>query len=357
MFVSGVRFIGDDKMPPKKIWKLEEKEFIYKHFRFENKTLRWIAEQLSTNRQGIAKLIKEEGWKRAYEDSDWLYHNNWVESKTFKEMSELAGCKLDTIRVNFRKFNLDANPRVRYRGVTKYQVNKNYFDSIDTHEKAYWLGFILADGGIEHTNCDSYRLRFNLSATDRQHLENFKLALDSTHPIFENQTWLDVTQKSYDMVSFSLNNSYLCKKLMSYNIFPNKSGNEKPYVNVPIELRNSYLRGYFDGDGSFTHYYSNLRGREVGSFNLIGSLELLKYFSSLLEEEFNIKVPSIRKDGSIYRFDLGSDKFLIELYDWLYTNQEVYLPRKKEAFERYFTLISDIVRSSEENSESQAEMS
>ena len=42
-----------------------------------------------------------------------------------------------------------------------YYLNENYFEKIDTEEKAYWLGFIYADGyitgdklGISLAKCD-----------------------------------------------------------------------------------------------------------------------------------------------------------------------------------------------------------
>lgn len=34
----------------------------------------------------------------------------------------------------------------------KYNYNDNYFENIDTEEKAYWLGFIAADGSIVNNN-------------------------------------------------------------------------------------------------------------------------------------------------------------------------------------------------------------
>ena len=52
----------------------------------------------------------------------------------------------------------------------KYSINKNYFDAIDTENKAYWLGFISADAGMGKKD---YSLRFNLGSVDFHHLEKF----------------------------------------------------------------------------------------------------------------------------------------------------------------------------------------
>lgn len=39
----------------------------------------------------------------------------------------------------------------------QYNIDENYFDTINTEEKAYWLGFIYADGFI--TNPLSFRMK------------------------------------------------------------------------------------------------------------------------------------------------------------------------------------------------------
>lgn len=48
--------------------------------------------------------------------------------------------------------------------------NRHIFDNIDNEEKAYWLGFILADG---YLNLDKHMLRIKLGNKDKQHLIKF----------------------------------------------------------------------------------------------------------------------------------------------------------------------------------------
>ena len=60
----------------------------------------------------------------------------------------------------------------------KYYFNKNYFDIIDNSEKAYWLGFIWADGYVckrkRKGNHIEYDFKLSLSRIDTDHLEKFK---------------------------------------------------------------------------------------------------------------------------------------------------------------------------------------
>ena len=51
------------------------------------------------------------------------------------------------------------------------RIDETVFDTIDTEEKAYWLGFLYADGNI---NSKEYKLEINLCANDWQHLKKFQ---------------------------------------------------------------------------------------------------------------------------------------------------------------------------------------
>jgi hypothetical protein len=45
--------------------------------------------------------------------------------------------------------------------------DRHIFDTIDTPEKAYWLGFIVADG---YLNMDKHMLRIKIGNVDKDHL-------------------------------------------------------------------------------------------------------------------------------------------------------------------------------------------
>lgn len=54
------------------------------------------------------------------------------------------------------------------------KFNEHIFDNIDTEEKAYWLGFIFADGYISSLNA-KYKNVFELSLSikDLNHIKKF----------------------------------------------------------------------------------------------------------------------------------------------------------------------------------------
>ena len=62
---------------------------------------------------------------------------------------------------------------------SKYYLNERYFEYIDSEEKAYWLGFLFADGFV---NKDSY-VGIALQSSDYHHLEKFRDCIHSNHII------------------------------------------------------------------------------------------------------------------------------------------------------------------------------
>ena len=50
------------------------------------------------------------------------------------------------------------------------EYNRHIFDIVNTPEKAYWLGFIVADG---YLNIDKHMMRIKLGNQDKCHLEKF----------------------------------------------------------------------------------------------------------------------------------------------------------------------------------------
>ena len=75
-----------------------------------------------------------------------------------------------------RKYNCSAQTIMRLlekegiksRGNRKYSFNENIFDEIDTAEKAYWIGFITADG---YVNEEKNFLTIKLQYRDKNHLK------------------------------------------------------------------------------------------------------------------------------------------------------------------------------------------
>ena len=65
----------------------------------------------------------------------------------------------------------------------KYAVDDNFFNKIDEERKAYWLGFIAADGFVENRKSKNKVLKITLSEKDKEHLRKFLNDVKSTNPL------------------------------------------------------------------------------------------------------------------------------------------------------------------------------
>ena len=210
----------------------------------------------------------------------------------------------------------------------RHKLNKEYFKTINTEEKAYWLGFLMADGCVyKGASANSYRLQINLQESDKNILEKFNKALESDYSIITKEIYNKKTDKTYKTAMLKINNTDLCLDLIKHNIVPRKTFNCK-FPNISKELYRHFIRGYFDGDGCITSYLNNQKGR----YTFAGTESLLTSFQNILKEA-NIESHIYKvKNKEIFELTSSSIPEIIKFYNFLYNNATVYLERKHNKF-------------------------
>jgi transposase len=136
--------------------------------------------------------------------------------------------------------------------------NTDYFDSIDTPEKAYWLGFIGADGCVTGFASDNPRLVIKLARKDREHLATLHRALGASRPVRDFEDMSLGVRRPYS--ALTVYSPHLVEALGRAGITARKTNALEPWAGAP-ELMPHYWRGLIDGDGSIT---INDRGVYVG---------------------------------------------------------------------------------------------
>ena len=101
-----------------------------------------------------------------WSDEDYLFLKKHYEELTYKEIGEKIGKTKSAVQNKMRILGLQKPD--------KYYYNKHFFDVIDTEEKAYWLGFMYADGYI---TSKSFRIGLSLAIKDIEHLRKFNAFL------------------------------------------------------------------------------------------------------------------------------------------------------------------------------------
>ena len=136
----------------------------------------------------------------------------------------------------------------------------NYFEKIDTKEKAYWLGFIYADGCISISRNNMFEIK--LAIKDIEVLESFKNDIRSEHQIGV-YTSNNGYNKGLQYCRFGIDSKELCKQLINLGVNTHKTEScNFPNENIlPEQFIWDFIRGYFDGDGSV--YISNNKHNDI----------------------------------------------------------------------------------------------
>jgi hypothetical protein len=215
-------------------------------------------------------------------------------------------------------------PRIR-----TYFYNEHYFHEIDTKEKAYWLGYIFADGSV----CVGRPWVLICVSKDEYFCSQIKVALDAgTTPIKRVTTggYSKGKEKHYK-VSFM-------SKILSTRLKELKG--ESSDLNLPDISEDFYpdfIRGFFDGDGSVYTYIKKSNGFKYNWLEVsIVCCPSMKNFISLTltSAGINHRFKKSRTDYMTYLV-VSNTQDTKKFYDYIYSEAVTYLPRKKAVFDEY----------------------
>lgn len=152
------------------------------------------------------------------------------------------------------------NPNAKY-----HNINDNFFNKIDTLDKAYLLGWIGSDGHISNAG-----FTIKIHTKDIVILTYIKNIICTDVPIF-NKVFTYT-----DMSGFTINSKQISKDLcLLFNISPGKKSNTINFPNIDQKYYYEFIRGYFDGDGTINSI-RNKRGYPQSMITSDSPLMLLK---------------------------------------------------------------------------------
>ena len=225
----------------------------------------------------------------------------------------------------------------------KYTVNEQFFRCINTEKKAYWLGFLLADGCVDSTLT---RLSIGLSTKDRAHLEKFRRDINCTHPILDRE--IKAKYKSSTIVLYS---PKLVSQLTTYNITPRKSLTAKPFE-VRKNLQKHYWRGVFDGDGGID--------KKPYAISLAGSIPVCESFCKWLISDLDFTKDDLRFYGNTHKnyatVGFTGRERMLKFLSYIYVGAETYLDRKYLSYKKMQNKSLSRCRYTEEEIERALEM-
>ena len=216
----------------------------------------------------------------------------------------------------------------------KYPIQEDFFDKIDTQEKAYILGLLYADGWNQ---TDRNVVGIGLKESDKEILDKITSLIQPTKPLgyykknklkkgFEN------SQNEYRLV---IANKHISERLVELGCGKAKTHNLTfpTEEQVPSCLIRHFVRGYFDGDGSVS-------GDKQKQFCLVGTIDFLLPLQQILIEELGFSETKLEqrhkdRDNNIRSLRYCGVNQCIKFRDWLYEDSTIYLKRKFDIFSSY----------------------
>ncbi|MEY4332817.1 MAG: hypothetical protein RLZZ196_1555 [Bacteroidota bacterium] len=322
-----------------------EPEEIQEWIKLNNEyTVNEIAKKTGRNRKTIDRYFKEIGYK-PNNYFPRIYHEKFTEEEIVKmhqiymqnpnySLTQLAkdnGVSSQNLDKRFRKLGLKTK---NHYTVAHKQINDNFFENIDTEEKAYLLGFFAADGHIENrVDCNTYCLKVNVSSKDREVLEMFNKHVANN--------LCKIRKRSETTVEIAIHSKQIGKDLKKLGYDNRKTYTCNHLPQLPKNMMRHFIRGYFDGDGSIIcnkNKKNTNRRMSISAYKDVVLKEILshlpyinKVYWKYTEQEERLIAGQMSVFTGV-RFDIADKASLGKIFKYFYKDSSLYLTRKFNKF-------------------------
>lgn len=212
----------------------------------------------------------------------------------------------------------------------KYPINEDFFDNIDTEEKAYFLGFLYADGcnQMEHF----WSTVLSLEVADQEILQKFSNLIYKQPQHAKEQVKIYNREHEHKGITASLyiNSKHICQQMVKLGCVPNKTFLLKYPEWMPNYLHKHFIRGYFDGDGTINREKEKLSGCKI-----ISTQEFLISIKKISNIDCNIYKENKNNDKNTYELYYSGNRNILLFLHWIYSGSTIYLKRKYDAYLRF----------------------
>lgn len=213
-------------------------------------------------------------------------------------------------------------------------LNIDYFRVIDTEDKAYLLGFLLADGCIYHNSkANTYRICFQLNVTDKYIVDLFKQKTNTSSSILVDN------RKHSSCCSCNITNNIMALDLMNHGMIIGKPNRTFPQVRN--DLIHHLLRGIFDGDGCISYRKRTRKNSSTyrAKVDISGYYNILNPIKDIYDKIIGISKYTFRADSNskiLGYLDVYRTSDILLFYEYIYNKAHYYLKRKKQKFDEFF---------------------
>ena len=190
-----------------------------------------------------------------------LYKN-----KSQKNIGKLFGMTQGGVRKVLKRNHIIKLKNSRLN-MSKLSLDVDFFKNVDSNEKAYWFGYIAADGSINKKNN-----KVTLVSKDKEIIEKFKICIKSDHKISETNVFDKRTKKRYRGFTIQIGNEIFTNNLINKGL-TNLKSKKFNFPNIDDKYYSYLIAGLFDGDGCIS--FRRCKFKNKSRINLISTLENL----------------------------------------------------------------------------------
>lgn len=306
------------------------------------KSSRKMADLYGCDKTTILNFAKKIGYTNTYRASLTDIEKDEVISKYYTHTALQLAEEYNVSKSLIVKTWMNANIKDK-KIVYKYTFNADYFETINTPDKAYFLGLLAADGNVYKRDRNQAIIRLSLKSEDKYILDIMREYVGSNKPL-RIQT-KNVNNILHYYYSLELVSDKMAEDLSKYNIVPRKTY-DIVMPELPKHLQSHYIRGYFDGDGSVTVNKGAYHTPSAYKCSICGfKLNLLVMQSILKENDIYTSLQLDKRNYNGLEFGNLNTHSIQETYNFIkYIYQDckdLYMPRKKHISDCFINCVKE----------------
>lgn len=245
------------------------------------------------------------------------------EERSLTKVGEKYGVRRQTISKYLKDMGIEV---VNYQN--RARLDETVFDSMDTEEQFYWLGFLYADGNISKTG---NRLELTLALKDIDHLEKFRNFLKLTTEI------KTVLRNGHYACRLYIRNKHLWETLNNLGCVPCKSlilefPKKEIFKNNKMFILH-FIRGYVDGDGCLSYYWNKQHTSINTQVSIVSTESFLNSIKKLFGNKHGYIHNKSSKDWENKAYQLTFNGAIARKFArYLYEKATIYMQRKYEKY-------------------------
>lgn len=263
-----------------------------------------------------------------------------TKNMTLGETATALGMSSMTLREYFLMLDVPLRPgnEGARRSITHPSINESYFECINTHEKAYVLGFIVGDGCVVNRG-RSKRITISLAETDVEVLEFIANQLNAPEMVKHGVVPSD--GRGGPKCVLAVNRTKMANDLLALGVKVSPHTGIEEMISLPTpELTWSFILGFSDADGCVRNYQRSYRLKD-GSISELprfkwaltaGERIITGIRDFIVSQGVKLSDKCIQPKGVVKVLETSNPTAIKQIRDKMYANCSFFLSRKREKF-------------------------